>query len=333
MEFINAKDLPLSGPMAESHGIIVLQDGKLRYMSLAEFQNYMASASIETDPTLAVGGVAADAAATGAAVKNARPLNLLDNSDFRNPVNQRDFAGGVPNTDNSYFIDRWKTQQSATKNINISLTDSGLNIKVSTALAGICQIILKPKTGVTFAAKVNGKISLVYAAHGVDESVKTEDNVLLYVDWLEDVLQVIIRNTGEEANEYTIEWAALYEGEYTAETLPTYQPKGYGAELAECFRYFVDLGRCSVAAKDQWGFYYGDVRFPTDMRIPPTVVVKNPTTGKANAIGKWNGSTFVDFTDISIGTLTRKLFGLGSPGGTLAAGVSYTFEATASADL
>ena len=33
-------------------------------------------------------------------------------------------------------------------------------------------------------------------------------------------------------------WAALYEGEYTAETLPEYQPKGYGAELAECQRYF-----------------------------------------------------------------------------------------------
>ena len=35
-----------------------------------------------------------------------------------------------------------------------------------------------------------------------------------------------------------LEYAALYEGEYTAETLPEYQSKGYGSELAECRRYF-----------------------------------------------------------------------------------------------
>ena len=35
-----------------------------------------------------------------------------------------------------------------------------------------------------------------------------------------------------------VEWIALYEGEYTAETLPEYQPKGYGAELLECQRYY-----------------------------------------------------------------------------------------------
>lgn len=33
-------------------------------------------------------------------------------------------------------------------------------------------------------------------------------------------------------------WVALYEGAYTAETLPPYVPKGYGAELIECLRYY-----------------------------------------------------------------------------------------------
>ena len=33
-------------------------------------------------------------------------------------------------------------------------------------------------------------------------------------------------------------WAALYEGEYTADTLPPYVPKGYAEELAECQRYY-----------------------------------------------------------------------------------------------
>ena len=34
------------------------------------------------------------------------------------------------------------------------------------------------------------------------------------------------------AGEYV--WAALYEGSYTADTLPPYVPKGYAAELAQC---------------------------------------------------------------------------------------------------
>ena len=45
-------------------------------------------------------------------------------------------------------------------------------------------------------------------------------------------------------------WAALYEGEYTAETLPEYQPKGYGAELAECQRYYQIRSANNIAAVD-----------------------------------------------------------------------------------
>lgn len=48
---------------------------------------------------------------------------------------------------------------------------------------------------------------------------------------------IIIRNpAGKSA--ITIQRAALYEGSYTADTLPDYVPKGYAAELAECRRYY-----------------------------------------------------------------------------------------------
>lgn len=184
-----------------------------------------------TDITLTVPGAVADAAAVGRALT---VPNLLDNSDFTDPVNETGFKGGAPSADNVYFIDKWKTQQNITKNVEVNFSDSGLIIRVSTGLAGIAQVIRKPKTGVTLAAKVNGKIEFVYARHDVDESTKTAENVLLYVEWLEDTLQVIIRNTGEEANEYTVEWAALYEGEFTAETLPVYRPRGYAIEAVIC---------------------------------------------------------------------------------------------------
>ena len=47
-----------------------------------------------------------------------------------------------------------------------------------------------------------------------------------------------------------VEWAALYEGEYTVETLPEYQPKGYGAELLECQRYYQIRSTNNIAAVD-----------------------------------------------------------------------------------
>lgn len=186
------------------------------------------------DSTLTEPGRAADAAATGQAIRNTVAKNLLDNSDFKNPVNHTGFAGGVPSVDNSLFIDRWQTIQSATKNINISFSDTGLNIHVTTALAGIRQTIPSPKTGVTFAAKVNGKIFVVYSAHGDDASIKTEDSIMLYVEWHTDTLQALVRNSGEGEKHFTVEWAALYEGEYTESTIPEYIPKGYAAEILNC---------------------------------------------------------------------------------------------------
>ena len=47
-------------------------------------------------------------------------------------------------------------------------------------------------------------------------------------------------------------WAALYEGAYTADTLPAYVYKGYAAELAECQRYFQKGGQV-VTVGTQYG--------------------------------------------------------------------------------
>lgn len=55
-------------------------------------------------------------------------------------------------------------------------------------------------------------------------------------------LYVAINNPNDGVdNYYEVEWAALYEGSYTAETMPEYHPKGYWAEFAECMRYFERL--------------------------------------------------------------------------------------------
>ena len=47
---------------------------------------------------------------------------------------------------------------------------------------------------------------------------------------------------GANKSEWYCSWIALYEGSYTADTLPPYVPKGYAAELAACNAAPVDLG-------------------------------------------------------------------------------------------
>ena len=65
----------------------------------------------------------------------------------------------------------------------------------------------------------------------------------------------------------TILWAALYEGAYTADTLPPYVPKGYGAELTECRRYYRrnEFLNCAKTSGN-----YFSVSASIEMRVVPT---------------------------------------------------------------
>ena len=73
-------------------------------------------------------------------------------------------------------------------------------------------------------------------------------------------------------NSVSFEWVARYEGEYTNDTVPEYQPKGYGAELAECQRYFFTD---NIIIHGTMYTGNGDARtyipFPVPMRVTPTV--------------------------------------------------------------
>ena len=149
-----------------------------------------------------------------------QPRNLLDNSDFRNPVNQRG-KSEYSNAAYTYTIDRWKT------------LDSGS----ATVADGY---IVTTKHLVQFMPKhLNG----IYTA-----AAKMLDGTLLIASGAIDTLSIGDGNTIQAGNDGEMSyfalrkagsflWAALYEGSYTADTLPPYVPKGYAAELAECRRY------------------------------------------------------------------------------------------------
>lgn len=178
-----------------------------------------------------------------------QPRNLLDNSDFRNPVNQRDIAYGA-NRNNGYTIDRWYYEQSAGAGDGyFGLTEYYVSLLApSNGYSQIHQNLekyakLKGKN-VTFAARVSHGgtekiVCVTFTLGSIDVGLNLfeDGNLKLYSV---DSMNILIRATGAE--EFQFIWAALYEGTYTADTLPPYVPKGYAAELAECLRYFERIG-------------------------------------------------------------------------------------------
>lgn len=144
-----------------------------------------------------------------------QPRNLLDNSDFRNPVNQR---GAISKTNNGYFIDRWIIfSQDEAKRVT-SIDSNGLTTAGGSAVRQLVQAELVPKD--------EGEYTFVVC--------RSDGHIEFPGKWKDSNGNLIcpISNAG------TYIWAALYEGNYTVDTLPPYVPKGYAAEFAECRRYY-----------------------------------------------------------------------------------------------
>lgn len=72
----------------------------------------------------------------------------------------------------------------------------------------------------------------------------------------------------------TLEWAALYEGSYSVETLPPYMPRPYATDLAECQRYLyqgITRDLKPFLASTNKRIYC--VRLPQLMAKPPEVTI------------------------------------------------------------
>lgn len=186
-----------------------------------------------------VDGAKAEANAyTDESVRKAAPINLLDNSDFRNPVNQR---GKITDnaTDWADAIDRWifgnVTYKLTTNGITLTPYGSGKEHLLAQYLEKQDFLIGKK---ITFAVGLsNGNVGVatgtVPQKSDWAQIAQAEFNgVMLSVVWSGGTNYLMPRIlVGQET---TVAWAALYEGEYTAETLPEYHPRGYMAEALNC---------------------------------------------------------------------------------------------------
>ena len=178
----------------------------------------------------------------------APPHNLLDNSDFTNPVAQAGVGGKHGNQ--AYALDRWiLTSGSVSHQAGVGLTLNGT----------ITQKLEHLPTGSvsTFVGKASGQASISYSGRVV--TISSSGGVIV--------------------------WAALYHGAYTEETKPEYRPKGYAAELLECKRYYQEnwVPYFSYVANNN---AIPGINYPVKMRTNPTVEIYDES-GNKGYIGTW----------------------------------------------
>ena len=207
---------------------------------------------------------------TGACV-----YNLLDNSDFIHPINQR----GETSKQASwvYWIDRWLSD---TEKTAAQLTSSGIRLPATAEknLRILQRVPLERiKKGQSYTIAAYDASGNVFCVSGVfDGEQLTGDASSGGKYWLS-------LNKGDNLTywycildayaDITVKCTALYEGEYTAETLPPYVPKGYAAELAECLIYYrkIKANNETFPGYAANGVAYAFIALTQTMRISPTI--------------------------------------------------------------
>lgn len=197
---------------------------------------------------LAAGGTAVNASKLGGKTPEYyfRPRNLLDNSDWRKPVNQR---GQTSYTGTGYTIDRWRKENEYTKPV-VTVNNGYISLEnTDTSYSFHFQQLFESgslKIGETYTVAIKYTDGIVFAGSMVMPE-KTSSSKSYAVDSTHGIQFGIGHGTECEvftiympkSTSVNIEWLALYEGSYTADAMPSYMPKGYAAELLECQRYFV----------------------------------------------------------------------------------------------
>lgn len=204
--------------------------------------------------------------------------NLLDNSDFTNLVNQRGqtFYG----TTGAYAFDRWLIWVENTGS-SVAIEDGcyiGMNapsgyVDLVQIFENASQMTGKPYT---FAVMKNGATTpeVLNFTFGVNSSVSFSDGYGGLIHHNGDQVHIRVTDTGDYWVGFL--WAAVYEGTYTAETLPPYIPKGFAAEYAECQRYFISpVGRFTPVVLTSTTIARMTVITAAPMRTTPTATLVN----------------------------------------------------------
>lgn len=234
--------------------------------------------------------------------------NLLHNSCFLPGylINQRGAVSGSISNSSSYFIDGWMTYQSALNNLTYTFGSDGLRVAVSTGSGGIGQRLesaLETGKSYTLAAQIDGVVYTLQITGGTscNQNV-TSTTTLAYVTDYGGYNAVRIYFTG--ANARVITWVALYEGAYTAETLPPYVPPDPAVELAKCRRYYQTGShyfRYPTATAAAGTMYSVTTLQNLNMRTTPTITTQSPKTPNVqNSLRVASGVEDITYTNLGV---------------------------------
>ena len=216
------------------------------------------------------------------ALQGRAAYNLLDNSNFADLVAQAGLNGAHGST--AYIADRWKSGNAT------ATANSGYTTISSTEKEGrIVQMLSAAVAGktVTAAAKVASANTIYFGVYYIQNSVSkyinnsfVSPNGVIMVSGAipADATNIEFRiytsyiDGGGSCNVY---WATLYEGSYTADTLPAYQPKGYAAELAECMRYYRRFINSAPAMSTAATAIEVEMPLEPPMRVVPTITINS----------------------------------------------------------
>ncbi len=234
--------------------------------------------------------------------------NLLVNSNFANPVNQRGLSS-YPAGSARHTIDMWR----ATAGLGVELEEDGILIQSDpTSSYSFSQYLTPENTpaggevltaavmssggGVVFCGSVTMPAS-GYAIAYVDEYMSIR--IYAPTDTANARFVIMIAPGGDD----TFGWAALYRGRYTFETLPTYKPRSFVEELLECQRYYYRVN--GTSAYISWPAFFSSVTaarvtiaLPVQMASTPTVSTTVANLRLYDGTGKYLTPTAISFVTV-----------------------------------
>lgn len=227
----------------------------------------------------------------------ASPRNLLDNSYFKNPVNQLNRSGAYSGVagKTTLFIDRWSTWSDLTRH---TLTSDGIvSVNTYTESQGLMQDFRNPAEmlGKTYTLAIcydggvirSGKVTVPTTAgssnHFLTAVSTTSGKAGCRLVVSADLSSIYFQQLIYKSENHTVEWVAMYEGDHT-DNLPVYQPKGYEQELLVCRQYnplnddYVGLARFS---------YPANILHNSDFSNPINQRSQSSYTGIGYTIDRW----------------------------------------------
>lgn len=243
-------------------------------------------------------------------------FNLLDNSYFPQAINQR---GVTTTTAETYCLDRYIARISG---ITLSTDGDGLHMSSDATLNALIYqklaqgTVLNGKTVTIAICDGSGNIACAstalpgtnatsWTSHTSVDSGNACAELVDVGDGSDYPLAVTVGIKSGSTTETVVKWVALYEGEYTVDTLPTYKPKSYAAELMECQRYcYILPAKCCLSGmvtSSNKQIYIDSMQQFYRMRVTPTVTLSGTIVVRTNSgYSTATGFTTSDGGDVSL---------------------------------